>query len=74
MHMPRVVGGSQGGGRFLMGEVPMYGLVTQPLPSEDRTSQKVVRLFGPNAKTRILPRLSHASYRGTPLIRNIQPP
>ena len=27
--LPRVLGGSQGGGRFLMGEVPLYALPTK---------------------------------------------
>ena len=30
--MPRVVGGSQGGGRFLMGEVPLYPRTTLKEP------------------------------------------
>ena len=33
--MPRVLGGSWGGGRFLMSEVPMYTLSREPLPSEE---------------------------------------
>ena len=30
---PRVVGGSQGGGRFLMGEVPLHRVTAPALPT-----------------------------------------
>ena len=33
-HTPRVIGGAQGGGRFLMGEVPLY-------PGEDHVQDGV---------------------------------
>jgi len=37
-HMPRVLGGSLGGERFLMGEVPLYGHSTAPSPQLVRRS------------------------------------
>ena len=42
--MPRVLGGSEGGGRFHMGEVPLYGQEAYPHLPALRTLQGVLEL------------------------------
>ena len=59
--MLRVIGGSYGDWRFLMGEVPLYKSVS----------------FGaevPGLTKLVNPKRRGQSYRGTSLIRNTRPP
>jgi len=59
--MPRVIGGSYGGGIFLIGEVPLYESVS--FGAEEPRLTKLVD-----------PKSLGQSYRGTSLIRNTHPP
>ena len=43
--MPRVPEGSYGGGRFLMGEVPLYVNAEEKLSSEEGTPSKDFRIL-----------------------------
>ena len=70
--MPRVLGGSQGGGLFLMSEVPLYPCNAKTAAIYATTTETLRPCV--LCEVRTASTTHRRAYRGTSLIRNSTPP
>ena len=72
--MPRVLGGSWGGGRFLMGEVPLY--LSFSFLLSVRSQERDAHVYAHEERARLGRAFMQIAtlYRGTSLSRNSPPP